>query len=159
MRSNIRIQELLILIAVRLLVSNKDNPSRGIYIALNSLTVVLQNPIRRGKRMVITEKHCTPCEGGTPFTNDTEDEYLKMTPEWEIERLFEHKMRKVFFLKTFMNAIDLVNKIAAIAEAEGHHPELRINYTKVTVEIYTHAMLGLSENDFILAAKIDALMK
>jgi 4a-hydroxytetrahydrobiopterin dehydratase len=107
--------------------------------------------------MDLTKKQCKPCEGGTPFSSETEDEYLIQTPDWTIERLFEHKIYKVFTFETFMQAIDFVNKIAAIAETEGHHPELHINYKKVKVELYTHAMMGLSENDFILAAKINEL--
>jgi 4a-hydroxytetrahydrobiopterin dehydratase len=109
--------------------------------------------------MALTDMHCIPCEGGTaPLSIAIEDELLKQVPGWEIDRLFEHKIKKTFTLKSFPGAIDFVNKIAAISEREGHHPELYINFRKVTVVLYTHAILGLSGNDFILAAKIDGIL-
>ncbi|MBN1307810.1 MAG: 4a-hydroxytetrahydrobiopterin dehydratase [Chitinispirillaceae bacterium] len=108
--------------------------------------------------MDLTKKHCVPCEGGTsPLSNNVEDELLKKTPGWIIDRLLEHKIKRVFTMKTFAKAIEFVNKIATVAEQEGHHPDLYISYRKVTVELCTHAILGLSENDFIMAAKINEL--
>lgn len=108
--------------------------------------------------MQLTDKHCVPCEGGArPLSISAENELLKETPGWEIVRLLEHKIRKVFTLKDFAEAIEFVNEVAKIAGREGHHPEMHINFRKVTVELYTHAILGLSENDFIMAAKIDEI--
>lgn len=108
--------------------------------------------------MDLTKKHCVPCEGGTsPLSNSAEDELLKMAPGWIIDRLFEHKIRKIFMMKTFPEAIEFVNKIAIVAEREDHHPDLYISYRKVTVELWTHSILGLTENDFIMAAKINEL--
>jgi 4a-hydroxytetrahydrobiopterin dehydratase len=110
--------------------------------------------------MILTEKHCVPYEGGVPaLSGDEEDQFLAELDNWEIVRGAVHKIRKTFMLDTFRNAVTFVNNIADVAEDENHHPELHINYRRVTVELSTHAILGLSENDFIVAAKIDALME
>ena len=110
--------------------------------------------------MTLTEKHCVPCEGGVPpLTENEENRFLAELDDWEIVRGAVHKIRKEFMLKTFRNAVAFINNIADLAEEENHHPELHINYRRVTVELSTHAILGLSENDFIVAAKIDALME
>ena len=108
--------------------------------------------------MHLTEKHCVPCEGGTdPLSNSAEDELLKEVKDWEIDRTFVHKIRRTFALKDFLEAMEFVKAIAEFAEEEGHHPDIHISYRKVTIEFYTHAILGLSVNDFIMAAKIDSL--
>jgi 4a-hydroxytetrahydrobiopterin dehydratase len=116
--------------------------------------------MRHGRKemMKLTEKHCVPCEGGVPpLTEIEEDRYLSELDGWKVERVSVHKIRKTFMTETFRKAIGFVNSIADLAEEENHHPELHINYRRVTVELSTHAILGLSENDFIVAAKIDAL--
>ena len=108
--------------------------------------------------MDLTQKHCVPCEGGVPpLTDEEEDTLMKELEGWDIERKGVHRIFKTWLLPTFMEAIDFVNKIARLAEEEGHHPELIINYRRVTVELSTHAILGLSENDFVLASKIASL--
>lgn len=110
--------------------------------------------------MILSEKHCVPCEGGIPVLSENEeDRFLTELDNWEILRGAVHKIRKVFMLDAFRNAVTFVNNVADIAEEENHHPELHINYRKVMVELSSHAILGLSENDFIVAARIDALMK
>lgn len=121
--------------------------------------IIASNESVSGKeKMDLTEKHYIPYEGNTSIlSNNDEDELLKKTPGWTFERLFEHKIRRVFMLETFAKAIDFVNKIAVMAEQQGRYPDLYINYSKVTVEFCTHAILGLSENDFIMAAKINKL--
>lgn len=86
-----------------------------------------------------------------------EDEYLKEVPKWTIARERMHKIKREFAFKDFKQAMSFVNKTADIAEAEAHHPDIHISYNKVTLELYTHAIFGLSENDFIMAAKIDHL--
>jgi len=68
------------------------------------------------------------------------------------------RLTKLYKFKGFMPAVKFVNKIAPIAEAEGHHPDLLVSYGSVTVHLYTHAAGGLTENDFILASKIDRLL-
>jgi 4a-hydroxytetrahydrobiopterin dehydratase len=109
-------------------------------------------------KMNLTEKHCRPCEGGVPpLTEDEENALMNDLDGWDIERKGVHRIYKTWLQPTFIKAIEFVNEIARLAEEEGHHPELIINYRRVTVELSTHAILGLSENDFILASKIDLL--
>ncbi len=108
--------------------------------------------------MALTEKKCVPCEGGAqPFTEAQIKEYLsQLKPGWEV--LDNKKIKKQFKFKDFKEAIAFVNKVADLAEEEGHHPDIRIfGYKNVEIELSTHAISGLSENDFILAAKIESL--
>ena len=110
--------------------------------------------------MELTKKHCIPCEGGTPPMPDAdEDKYIQEVPSWTLDREGTHKMSKQFKFKNFREAMGFVNKVAEIAEEEGHHPDIYIFYNKVKLELFTHAVGGLSENDFIMAAKIDELNK
>lgn len=105
----------------------------------------------------LTEKKCVPCEGGTPpLTAEQIQEYLpQLDSGWEV--LDNLKIKKEFKFKDFKEAMVFVNKVAALAEAENHHPDIHIFYRKVLIELWTHAVGGLSENDFILAAKIGSL--
>lgn len=112
----------------------------------------------------LTERKCVPCEGGVqPFTAAQINGYLsQINPStgsgqgWEV--LDTKKIHKKFRFKDFREAIVFVNKIAELAEQEGHHPDIRIfGYKNVEIELSTHAISGLSENDFILAAKIEQL--
>jgi len=108
----------------------------------------------------LVTKHCVPCEGGDPpLAQEKEDQLIKEVPNWFLIRDGEHKLRKVFTFKAFKEAMKFTNKIAEIAEAEGHHPDIYIFYNKVRLELFTHAVGGLSENDFIMAAKIDEMQK
>ena len=106
----------------------------------------------------LTKKHCVPCEGGVdPFNAEQIKTYIGLVNlPWQV--VDEKKLKHEFKLKDFKAAIAFVNKIADIAESEGHHPDITINYSKVTIELSTHAIGGLSENDFILAAKIEKLI-
>ena len=108
--------------------------------------------------MDLTQKHCVPCEGGVaPFDSEKIKLYQPgLSLPWDI--IEGKKLRHEFKFKTFPQAIEFVNKIVPVAEAEGHHPDLHIYYNKVLVELWTHAIGGLSENDFIMAAKIEALV-
>lgn len=115
------------------------------------------------KHMNLTQKHCIPCEGGTPPLSDKEeDKLIKEIPQWVLLREDKtnvvHKIRRQFTFEGFKDAINFVNKIAEIAEKEGHHPDIYIFYNKVQIELFTHAVGGLSENDFIMASKIDVLI-
>lgn len=114
-------------------------------------------------------KKCVPCEGGTPpFTNEQIQHYLKQLPaDWDIidgnptaeqARFRASKIKKQFKFKSFSEALSFVNKVAGIAEEEGHHPNIHIYYNKVVIELWTHATHGLSENDFIMASKIEQLV-
>ena len=110
----------------------------------------------RWGRMDLVNKKCVPCEGGVPPLTDREIEnYLSQVKDWEV--LEDRKIRKNFTFKNFKQAVEFVNKIAGLAEEENHHPDIEIKYNKVRLELWTHAIGGLSENDFILAAKIDEL--
>jgi 4a-hydroxytetrahydrobiopterin dehydratase len=103
----------------------------------------------------LLSKKCILCEGGTPpLTPEKSEKLLGEISGWELKR---ERMYKKFKFKDFKKAIEFVNKVASLAEEEAHHPNISINYNKVSFEIWTHAIGGLSENDFILAAKIDNL--
>ncbi|MDP3646428.1 MAG: 4a-hydroxytetrahydrobiopterin dehydratase [bacterium] len=107
--------------------------------------------------MTLREKHCVPCEGGTvPLFRSRVDELLKEVQGWSLSPDGKSISKTVKF-KDFLEAMEFANKITPIAEAEGHHPDLTISWGKVGIELSTHAISGLSENDFILAAKIDQL--
>lgn len=104
----------------------------------------------------LIEKKCVPCEGGMkPLEGEKIQEYVKQVEGWEV--LDNKLIKKTFKFKTFRESIDFVNQVANLAEDEGHHPDIHIRYTRVTFELTTHAIKGLSENDFIMASKIDLL--
>jgi 4a-hydroxytetrahydrobiopterin dehydratase len=107
----------------------------------------------------LAERHCAVCKPGTPPLRSAEvDALLGKLDGWTVEDGGGHlQLTKTYRFKGFMPAVDLVNRIAPIAEAEGHHPDLLVSYGSVTVKLWTHAAGGLTENDFILAAKIDRL--
>lgn len=106
----------------------------------------------------LAHKKCVPCEGGVkPLSPDEAKEQLDRLEGW---RLTDNgrRIRKDWVMRDFAAAIDFFNKVADVAETEGHHPDLHLEgYRKVWIELSTHAIGGLSENDFILAAKIDQL--
>ena len=106
----------------------------------------------------LTQKHCVPCEGGVdPFTPEEIEKYNSVlaTP-WDV--VDHKKIKQEFKFKNFKEAMKFVNRVAEIAESEGHHPDIYIFYNKVRLELWTHAIGGLSINDFILAAKIEHLL-
>ncbi len=106
--------------------------------------------------MDLTKKHCIPCEGGMPpLDPERVPNYLKYAPGWTSPD--GKKITKEFKFKDFKEAMAFVNKVADLAESEGHHPDIYIFYNLVRFELTTHAIGGLSENDFILAAKINQL--
>jgi len=108
--------------------------------------------------MRLAEKHCVPCRGGVPPLEGSEMERLQaQTPEWEVVQ--QHHLRRVFTFPDFRSALDFVNRVGAIAEQEGHHPDLFLSWGKVEVQTWTHKINGLTESDFILAAKIEELSR
>jgi 4a-hydroxytetrahydrobiopterin dehydratase len=110
--------------------------------------------------MDLTKKKCMSCEkGALTLDKKREDELLKEVDDWELTRTGAHTIKKAFRFSGFSAAIGFVVQIALLAESEGHHPDIHIYYAKVEIELSTHAIGGLSENDFILAAKIDDLKK
>lgn len=105
--------------------------------------------------MELKTKRCIPCEGGVPKLDDQQTrEMLGQVAGWEAR---DEKIHKTFEFKDFVTAMQFLNRMADVAEAEGHHPDFCVHYSRVDVTLWTHAIGGLSENDFILAAKIDAL--
>ena len=109
----------------------------------------------------LTSQKCIPCETYVPPLLDKEEnELIKEIPDWQIDRSEPlHKLTKTIEFKDFKEAIAAVNKIADLAEIEGNHPNISIVYNKVTLTLYTHFIKGLHHNDFILAAKINELIK
>ena len=112
--------------------------------------------------MDLTKKHCVPCEGGMPpLTSEKEEEMLKLVQHdnggWILLRDGVHRLHRKFKFKDFKSAMEFVNKIADLAEGENHHPDFKIVYNKVGLDLSTHSIGGLSENDFIMAAKINRL--
>ena len=106
----------------------------------------------------LTNKKCQPCEGGVdPCPLDEAKEQLQRLPGWYLTHDGQ-RIRKDWTVKNFMAGIEFFNRCADVAEADEHHPDLHLEgYRNVSVELWTHAIGGLSENDFILAAKIDEL--
>jgi 4a-hydroxytetrahydrobiopterin dehydratase len=106
----------------------------------------------------LTTKRCTPCEGGVPPLDPRRvQEHLASVHDWKLTN-DNKRIRRQWRVKDFVTALDFFNRVGQLAEAEGHHPDLHLaNYRDVAIEIWTHAIGGLSENDFILAAKIDRL--
>ena len=107
--------------------------------------------------MSLAEKHCVPCEGGTvPLLKPRVDELLKEVKDWSVSDDGKSISRTIKF-KDFLEAMHFANNIAQVAEIEGHHPDLLVKWGSVGITLSTHSIGGLSENDFILASKIDEL--
>lgn len=106
----------------------------------------------------LTKSKCKPCEGGVaPCTLDEAQQQLTKLTGWRLTHDGK-RIRKDWTVKNFMAAMRFFNKVAEVSEEDGHHPDLHLEgYRRVWIELWTHAIGGLSENDFILAAKIDAL--
>ena len=106
----------------------------------------------------LVKGHCVPCEGGVePMEKEEVSKYLTLlkTP-WDVTK--DNKLiSKDFKFKDFKEAMEFVNKVADIADEQGHHPDIKISYNKVIIELTTHAIGGLSINDFIIASKIERL--
>ena len=110
--------------------------------------------------MKLSEKKCEACEAGTPpLVMNEVMEYLNQITGWVIENN-GRQIEKDFSFVDFKESVDFIDKIAKIAEDEGHHPDINLHdYKHVKITLTTHAIKGLSENDFIMAAKIDELIK
>ena len=104
----------------------------------------------------LATKRCVPCEGNVPpYTAEQAKEMLRQLKGWIIE---EGKLVKLFPFKNYYETMAFVNALAWISHREDHHPDLLVGYNKCRVEYWTHAVNGLSENDFICAAKADRLL-
>lgn len=106
----------------------------------------------------LIQKKCVPCEGGVePYTREQAVEQLKQLDGWQLSENGQ-RIRKDWTVKHFMAGMEFFNRVAELAEADGHHPDIHLwGYRNAWIELWTHAIGGLSENDFILAAKIDRL--
>jgi len=106
----------------------------------------------------LLQKKCAPCEGGIPPLSRSEaEDLLAGVSGWSLDASAQ-RISRSWTVKNFMAGIDFFNKVAALAEAEGHHPDLHLGgYRHLSIVIWTHAVGGLTENDFILAAKINEL--
>lgn len=103
----------------------------------------------------LAERTCVPCRGGVPpLTPEQVAPLLAQLEGWKVVE--NHYLEKSYDLADFAQALDLVNRIGAVAEAQGHHPDLFLTWGRVDVSIWTHKIDGLTESDFILAAKCDA---
>ncbi|HTU22891.1 MAG TPA: 4a-hydroxytetrahydrobiopterin dehydratase [Gemmataceae bacterium] len=106
----------------------------------------------------LRQRHCRPCEGGVPaLSADEVREHLQAVPQWRPSDDGK-RIRREWRVKDFATALDFFNRVGQVAETEDHHPDLHLTgYRNVVIELSTHAVGGLTENDFILAAKIDPL--
>jgi 4a-hydroxytetrahydrobiopterin dehydratase len=105
----------------------------------------------------LAQRHCVDCKPGTPPLPQREiDRLLDQVAGWTLEEAEGHlRLTRTVKFKRFMPGVELINKIAPIAEAESHHPDLLLSYGSLTIWLWTHAAGGLTENDFILAARIN----
>jgi 4a-hydroxytetrahydrobiopterin dehydratase len=115
--------------------------------------------IRRNMGALTNEK-CTACRRDSPLVTKAEIQELKpQVPEWTlVERDGIQRLERVFTVRDFAEALSFTNSVGALAEVEGHHPSILTEWGRVTVTLWTHAIHGLHRNDFIMAAKIDALV-
>ena len=104
----------------------------------------------------LADKKCVPCRGGVPPLKGKELEALhKSVPGWEVVN--EHHLNRTFAFPDFVKALAFVNRVGALAEEQGHHPDILLTWGKAGITLWTHKIDGLTESDFIMAAKIDRL--
>lgn len=105
----------------------------------------------------LATKNCVPCrEGAVPLRGAAVTEFLKQLPGWEV--LKEHHLTREFRFADFAQAMAFANRVGALAEEQGHHPDMQLSWGRVRVDTWTHKIDGLTESDFVLAAKISALV-
>jgi 4a-hydroxytetrahydrobiopterin dehydratase len=108
--------------------------------------------------MSLSDKSCVPCRGGVaPLTAVEIAPLAAQLDQWTVVN--DHHIEKDYTFPDFVTALAFVNAVGAIAEAEGHHPDVTFTYGKVGIKIWTHKIDGLTESDFILAAKIDTIKR
>jgi len=107
---------------------------------------------------MLAQKKCTVCAPGTPAIDALKARpLLEQIPGWELT-LSDRAIKRRFVFKDFMSGLAFVNKVAEIAEAEAHHPDIMMGWGYVEIVLWTHTISGLHENDFIIAAKLNALV-
>lgn len=104
----------------------------------------------------LASRECVPCRGGVPpLSNQEIQNFISELVGWETVR--EHHLRKAYEFKNFRDGLEFVNRVGELAEEQGHHPDILLAWGRVEITIWTHKIDGLTESDFILAAKIDKL--
>jgi len=104
----------------------------------------------------LASKTCVPCKGGTPPLKGEElDEFSRQVPEWEVVE--EHHLRRRFRFRNFRESLRFINEVGELAEEQGHHPDISFGWGHAEITVWTHKIDGLTESDFILAAKISEL--
>jgi 4a-hydroxytetrahydrobiopterin dehydratase len=104
----------------------------------------------------LADKNCVPCRGGVPPVQGEElKKMLQHVPHWKA--VTEHHILRTFTFPDFQKALDFVNRVGAVAEQQGHHPDILLGWGKAEITLWTHKVDGLTESDFIMAAKIDKL--
>ena len=104
----------------------------------------------------LSQKTCRPCKGGQdPLKPEQIDRLKSEAPDWEV--VDNHRLRRQWDFPDFSTALEFVNEVGDLAEQQGHHPDIQLGYGKVVIEMHTHKIGGLSENDFIMAARIDRI--
>jgi len=100
---------------------------------------------------------CVPCRGGVPPLDEPQLSELlaELNEDWQV--VDKHHLTRTFKSPDFITALEFVNNVGAVAEQQGHHPDISLSWGRVTIEIHTHKINGLTESDFVLAAKIDVL--
>ena len=108
--------------------------------------------------VALEKKRCEPCSGNTPALepNEIREYSRQIDSAWRV--VDQHHLERDFTFDDFQQALDFVNRIGEVAESEQHHPDIFLGYGKAQVRLWTHAIDGLSENDFIMAAKVDKLV-
>jgi len=105
---------------------------------------------------LLSDKTCVPCRGGVPPLKGKELEALhQQVPEWQV--INQHHVTRTFKFPDFRKALDFVNRVGEVAEQQGHHPDILLAWGKAEITLWTHKIDGLTESDFIMAAKIDGL--
>ncbi len=107
--------------------------------------------------VALAEKECVPCKGGVPALKGAELANLSkgLKSGWQVVR--EHHLEREFNFKNFREALEFTNQVGELAEAQGHHPDIYLAWGKVRITLWTHKIDGLTESDFVMAAKIDRL--
>jgi len=104
----------------------------------------------------LAARSCVPCRGGVPpLAGEELKKFHQQVPQWQV--VDGHHLKRAFTFPDFRQALDFTNRVGEIAEREGHHPDIFLTWGKVEITIWTHKIDGLTESDFILAAKIDQI--
>jgi 4a-hydroxytetrahydrobiopterin dehydratase len=105
----------------------------------------------------LADKQCVPCRGGVPPLKGNDlQQMLKNVPQWSVVN--EHHLTRAYKFPDFKQALDFVNKVGVLAEEQGHHPDILLAWGKAEITLWTHKIDGLTQSDFIMAAKIDRLL-